>query len=512
MGFKTKNQLITDMGLGYAVRNFIDSVYTGVVSVQAFGAKGDGVTDDTAAIQGAMDANPNGIVIMPPGSYLISDVLVKPAGCSFKGSGVTTVLLAATGFPTTHTAYSKTFDAPVLYCDNTEGTKISRSGRFMVDGDSIARTGIVFSNGAGHEYGNIRVQNTTVQAYVMDGCQNYLFRKMWTNIVGDTSYYIVNGTYNCSFVGCDGSRCDVVDLKCDNDANYPAFGVFSVEGMSECTWTGGILERVTTLVKERVVLITEGSYNTFLGTQFTGTGTTIATVECGSNSNHNVFINTRLIGDSVEKPAIVDRGFENVFLYPSISLYGSSTLVDLIEVYNISNIIKPLFAGITVSGKHIVNKAGASSLNVRYEPLVNAGATGSRPTISIDANYHFWDATLDKLITWDFAGSRWVNQDGILPDQQTYADGDTTPSVLATLDMDIANTGATTITNFDDEVIGQRWLLNFKDGNTTIQSGSNVRLAGGVNFVASADDTLELYKQRTSPFAIIEVGRSVNEP
>lgn len=42
------------------------------VSVKRYGAKGDGTTDDAAAIQAAIDANPRKTIILPAGSYLIS--------------------------------------------------------------------------------------------------------------------------------------------------------------------------------------------------------------------------------------------------------------------------------------------------------------------------------------------------------------------------------------------------------------------------------------------------------
>ncbi len=55
----------------------------GVIDLKAeFGAKGDGRTDDTRAIQAALDkyANGNRILYLPPGTYLISDTLKWGAG------------------------------------------------------------------------------------------------------------------------------------------------------------------------------------------------------------------------------------------------------------------------------------------------------------------------------------------------------------------------------------------------------------------------------------------------
>ena len=46
------------------------------IDVKSFGAKGDGRTDDTAALQAAFDRLDNGVVIyLPAGTYRITDTL-----------------------------------------------------------------------------------------------------------------------------------------------------------------------------------------------------------------------------------------------------------------------------------------------------------------------------------------------------------------------------------------------------------------------------------------------------
>ena len=54
----------------------------GIVDVREYGAIPDDEGDDTAAIQAALDAYPNGnrIIYLPPGVFLIRDTLRWPAG------------------------------------------------------------------------------------------------------------------------------------------------------------------------------------------------------------------------------------------------------------------------------------------------------------------------------------------------------------------------------------------------------------------------------------------------
>ena len=54
----------------------------GILNVKDFGAKGDGLKDDTAAIQKALDKDTGGgrIVYLPAGTYRVSDGLKWPQG------------------------------------------------------------------------------------------------------------------------------------------------------------------------------------------------------------------------------------------------------------------------------------------------------------------------------------------------------------------------------------------------------------------------------------------------
>ena len=104
-----------------------------------------------------------------------------------------------------------------------------------------------------------------------------------------------------------------------------------------------------------------------------------------------------------------------------------------------------------------------------------------------------------------------LNETGDIPVSATFAgfrtftNGDTTPSVAGGVCFATNNTGATTITTFDDGASGQRITIVFTDANTTLTDGGNLKLAGG--FTSTADDTMELIFNGTTWF---ELGRSVN--
>jgi hypothetical protein len=66
------------------------------VNVQAYGAKGDGVTDDTAALRAALAVTGAPAVFLPFGYYLISDTLTLPPGGALVGE-LGSVLVAKGG-------------------------------------------------------------------------------------------------------------------------------------------------------------------------------------------------------------------------------------------------------------------------------------------------------------------------------------------------------------------------------------------------------------------------------
>ena len=101
----TKTRDLADLGGGFiqagtgATQRTVESKLQDVVSVKDFGATGDGTTDDAAAIQAAIDANPGKAILIPSGTYLINttisvDVSGADAACiRLVGDGSTQTII-----------------------------------------------------------------------------------------------------------------------------------------------------------------------------------------------------------------------------------------------------------------------------------------------------------------------------------------------------------------------------------------------------------------------------------
>jgi hypothetical protein len=97
----TKTRDLADLGGGFiqagsgAVQRTVESKLQDVVSVKDFGAVGDGVTDDTAAFQEAINAGGTIIVPSPSVEYLITGQLtITQTGTTLWGEGMPTIRVA----------------------------------------------------------------------------------------------------------------------------------------------------------------------------------------------------------------------------------------------------------------------------------------------------------------------------------------------------------------------------------------------------------------------------------
>jgi len=128
------------------------------VSVKDFGATGDGVTDDTVAIQNAITAvGLGGTVIIPTGTYVISST-INPSNINFIGNGYSTVIKPTAAVTTAISLNSTAYDLIAGVSWNTTIKNI------FIDGSSTTNaTGLLI--GSTPTSGNYLISNIEVNLF-----------------------------------------------------------------------------------------------------------------------------------------------------------------------------------------------------------------------------------------------------------------------------------------------------------------------------------------------------------
>jgi hypothetical protein len=126
IGFKQSN---SSGALGGAVGRTVHQKLQETVSVKDFGATGDGTTDDTAAIQLALNAGTYGAVYFPTGTYKVSSALTVNPSTHVFGSGFDAIIK-------TNSATANIFNVSGQYVyisDLSFNSSVTRTGGYYVD-------------------------------------------------------------------------------------------------------------------------------------------------------------------------------------------------------------------------------------------------------------------------------------------------------------------------------------------------------------------------------------------
>ena len=109
-------------------------------------------------------------------------------------------------------------------------------------------------------------------------------------------------------------------------------------------------------------------------------------------------------------------------------------------------------------------------------------------TLATAVNPTNWNVLVDAIN---------ANSAGIPQTITTFTDGDTDPTVADTDKFVTGNTGATSITTFDDGTDGQRITITAGDGNTTFVNGATLKYNAGVDITLDQYDVIEFVLETT---------------
>jgi hypothetical protein len=427
------------------------------LDVRAYGATGDGTTDDSSAIQDAIDAalDGGGTVYFPPGYYQVKTGLVIDTSgltgppyanknrINIKGSGKGNTVLRGT-----------TPSMTILTIDSGGGGTASH-GYFTISDIAIADSLANARSSTGIEF--------TDQAY-------FSINEVTLDILNIGLY--LNSALSANFTGLIFNYCNIgVKVEASSNANY-------WEG---CEWR---------FCLTRAFESDNSTQHFFTGCQIEANGSHGVAGEGGMQFNYSgtggtTVIAATFVGCYFES----NRGDWDVYLNETNALTLEGVFVGC-NFYRIGNAAY-VTNNIKTVGSTIVSLAGCSFMNFStYSP--DAG----RPHINLDTD--------SKMI--DMGGNRFDDSSTEYPNVSIPAlANDATPSVLD--GRYFLTGGTTTITDFDDGVTGQIITI-ISEHAITITDGTNIFLNGSGNFVMAATDTLTLICKADNKW--YEISRSDN--
>lgn len=469
--FRREMQSLVHEFDSFVTRGPVSGLRDLAVNVKTFGAKGDGVTDDTAAIQATIDeaidstnafgseSFGQGFVFLPPGSYKITSTLNFTGvwGFSFVGVGRRASRLIWGGNDAADFMFDLGDMREAYFAD------------FYVQAQQIASAATLHSVFRIHNASGAVVtpSNNSFERLTLQGVDGGFKRGFFWDESG-------SGGDNNN----DGNTLFKVQVWNYTEYAYHVTGTRSkTHTFLDCGFSGGING-----------VRSGGSY-----TWFGGAG-------LGGYTSGAAFFQTDVVDRIIVRDANLegcDRLFEGPgattgsfpltlegIRFATNNLNGDSKVVKLHHPgpFRLANCLFGPNSAVLVSLDYGGDEPGV------HGSIVDNHFGGNQVTESP------WDFKLgDKNIDLEIHGNTFDNGAGSVAAVGLITDGDTTPGVLGGRFFRTQNTSGTTITDFDLPHVWQRIVVLIEDANTTFQHGAGtLELQGAGNFVAGNGDVLEL--------------------
>lgn len=461
----------------YTNSNFTELYNSVAISVKSFGAVGNGVADDTIAIQSAV--NSSSAVYFPPGSYLTTSTITKATGSlKILGSGIDSAVILKSGDSDLflYTAAGVLTISDITLTAKTvmtSGAAIRVNGAYVAASPTIENVKIN-SDGAGDwKYGTYlqncaEVSGSNSYFYGKTGSLTfiaiYITATLTTTAAGPYLFEnigVYDGAYGCQVsnttnLGVEGLQfvgCDFVNVTNGLEVINTAVGY----NPPHFSWIGGhINARNSNISLTKVVQAFIESGVLFYNTNSTGTAFVSLTDVSGFNVSDSYF-----------------QGIGTTDI-PAIKVSGTTS-----------------FGGGLIQGNQLTNGATAAGISVTtancsdVEIVNNQKISGSGSTVALTG------ACKSTIIIQDN-----YPVDGIVANSFTVAPAATISVEPSTSNFILISTpgGATTITAITSRRENDIMTFKCDSALVTIQNNAGIILKGGVNFIFTAGSNITLMR------------------
>lgn len=475
--------------------------------VKAYGATGDGATDDTAAIQSAVaaaSAAGGGTVAIPRGSYLISTVSITTPHVSIVGFGGIlvdgTVSIGVASQTQPYTYYDATIQNVRFIRSATSSSvnaiEMRRAYRVRVTGCYFEKYNAAIFTDA------LSTSAPHVGQLIVDGCSGTKDNISGTERRCRYLLYVSANTAGTTFAGAD---IQVVNNNVDSlISNVHAGSIDGLVVSSNTFFLGGSSESST--IKESNVRVLKGSQVVISANQMFEAGYEAILL--------NGCQNFAVSGNNIVQPgqrdlrsgiAITGGDFNgaafclgsitgNAIMFPSrhgISVEGVSG-----DIAIVGNEVRAAGDGTGYYGATAIGSVAHAAINVESTAsnvlvIGNMGAGNSNSLLGTGYYDGNWDQSSRV--------QRKVHS-------STITSTSATVSALA-LDRVIFSMATTaTVTSISNPFDGQDLLLYGSNGNTTIAHSADIRLKSSTNATIPTNATLTL--RHIGGVGWVEIGRS----